>query len=195
MTIFQSLLHRIGSAGLAALDSPGLFLRSTDVEAAIAILKRHSEIIWLLPFLATAGSMVVAAIAFWIGRKIGKNGLEHWISPDVLEGVRRDVMHKGAVALVLPALLPPPFPLTPFVLACGALSVSATRFFVLFAGLRLTRYSVLTALAWFYGQQILAMLQTGTFKVVMVVFAVLFVAGTSAAIYRLVKRMLPRRTA
>jgi len=159
-----------------------------DVESAIVIVRRHSEIVWLLPVLATAGSLIVAAMAFWIGRKIGKNGLEHWISPGVLESVRHQVSQKGAVALVLPALLPPPFPLLPFVLACGALSVSATRFFIMFAGLRLVRFSILTALAWFYGRQILAMLQTGTFTTVMAVFVVLIVLGTFTTIYRFVAR-------
>ena len=163
MTIFQSLFHWIGTAGLAARDSSGLSVPRLDVEGALVILRGHSEIVWLVPFLATAGSMIAAAIVFWIGRKIGKNGLERWFSPGVLNRVRSEVTHKGAVALVLPALLPPPFPLLPFVLACGALSVSATRFFIMFASLRLVRFSILTALAWFYGPQILAMLQSGTF--------------------------------
>jgi membrane protein DedA with SNARE-associated domain len=188
MTIFQSLLHQIGLVGLPALDSSGFFSPRMDVEAAILILRRHSEIVWLLPFLATAGSLIGAAMAFWIGRKIGNNGLERWISPGVLESVRREVRHKGAVALVLPALLPPPFPLLPFVLASGALSVSATRFFVMFAGLRLVRFSILTALAWFYGRQILTMFQTGIFQTVMAVFVVLIVVGTSTIIYRRVTR-------
>jgi len=188
MTIFLSLFHRIGAAGSAALDSSRLFLPPFDVESAIVILRRHAEMVWLLPFLATAGSLIAAAMVFWIGRKIGNNGLEHWISPRMLESVRRKVRYKGAIALVLPALLPPPFPLMPFVLACGALSVSATRFFIMFASLRLLRFSILTALAWFYGRQILAMFQTGTLKTVMAVFMVLIVVGTSTTIYRLVTR-------
>ena len=188
MTIFLSLFHRIGAAGSAALDSSRLFIPPIDLEAAIVILRRHSEIVWLLPFLATAGSLIGAAMVFWIGRKIGNNGLEHWISPRVLESVRRKVRNKGAIALVLPALLPPPFPLLPFVLASGALSVRATRFFIMFAGLRLVRFSILTALAWFYGRQILAMFQTGTLKTLMTVFMVLIVVGTSTTIYRLVTR-------
>ena len=193
MTIFQSLFHRIVAAGLAPASS-GLFFPPMDIEAAIVILRRHSEIVWLLPFLATAGSLLGAAMVFWIGRKIGENGLDHWISPGVLESVRRKVRNKGAVALVLPALLPPPFPLLPFVLACGALSVSATRFFIMFASLRLVRFSVLTALAWFYGRQILSMFQTGTFKTVMAVFAVLIVVGTFTTIYRLVTTRTHQRT-
>ena len=194
MTIFPSLFHRIGAAGLEALDSSGLFPPPMDVEAAIVILRRHSEIVWLLPFLATAGSLIGAAMVFWVGRKIGKNGLEHWISPSVLQGVTRKVRHKGAFALVLPALLPPPFPLLPFVLACGALSVSTTRFFTIFAGLRLVRFSILTALVWFYGRQILTILQTGTFRTVMAVVGVLIVVGTSTTIYRLVKKTHQRHS-
>ena len=194
MTIFLSLFHRIGAAGSAALDSSRLFLPPFDVESAIVILRRHAEMVWLLPFLATAGSLIAAAMVFWIGRKIGNNGLEHWISPRMLESVRRKVRYKGAIALVLPALLPPPFPLLPFVLASRALSVRATRFFIMFAGLRLVRFSILTALAWFYGRQILAMFQTGTFKTVMAVFVVLIVVGTSTTIYRLVTRTHRRST-
>lgn len=187
--MFQSLFFRIGSVGFPALNSSGLIFPRLDVETVLVLLRRHSEIVWLLPFLATTASLIAAAIVFWVGRKIGQKGLEHWISPGVLESVRHEVRHKGAIALVLPALLPPPFPLMPFVLACGALSVSATRFFITFAGLRFVRFSVLTALAWFYGQQILALFQTGTFKIVMAVFVVLIVVGISTTIYRLVARM------
>jgi membrane protein DedA with SNARE-associated domain len=85
----------------------------------------------------------------------------------------------------------------PFVLACGALSVSATRFFIMFAGLRFVRFSILTALAWFYGRQILSMFQTGPFKIVIAAFVILIVVGTSATIYRLVRRhtsLLSRET-
>lgn len=162
-----------------------------DVEAAVLLLKRHSEIVWLFPFFATASSVIAAAMVFWIGRKIGEKGLEHWISPAVLEKARGEVRTKGAFALTLPALLPPPFPLMPFVLACGALSVSTTRFFITFASLRMVRFSILTVLAWFYGQQIVALFQTGAFKVVIAAVLILFLVGIVTTIYGLVTRMHP----
>jgi membrane protein DedA with SNARE-associated domain len=185
MTVFQSLFHWIGSA-LAALDSSKIFFPLTNVEAATLLLRRHSEIVWLLPFLATAGSVIAAAMVFWIGRKIGEKGLERWISPVALENVKHKVRHNGAVALILPALLPPPFPLMPFVLACGALSVSATRFFITFAGLRMVRFSILTALVWFYGRQILTLFQTRVFTAA---FVVLIAIGITTIIYLLATRM------
>src|SRR5262245_7863107 len=180
MTILQSLLYRIASVCLAVLDSSERVFPPIDVDAASVFLRHHSEFVWLFPFLATAGSVIGAAVVFWIGRKIGENGLERWISPDALESVRDKVRHKGAFALILPALLPPPFPLMPFVLASGALSVSATRFFTMFAGLRIVRFSILTALAWFYGRQILTLFQTGIFRGV---FVVLIAMGISTVIY------------
>jgi len=137
---------------------------------------------------------MAAAMIFWIGRKIGENGLQHWISSDVLEKVKDKVKNKGAIALLLPALLPPPFPLMPFVLASGALSVSPTRFFTMFAGLRMLRFSVLTALAWFYGRQIIAVFQTRTFRTVVAAVVVLIVVGTATSIYGLVTNIQGHRT-
>jgi membrane protein DedA with SNARE-associated domain len=194
MMFLQSLFHRIGSVVLSAVDSSRLFLHPLDVDTAIVLLRRHSEIVWLFPFLATAVSVMAAAMIFWIGRKIGENGLQHWISSDVLEKVKDKVKNKGAIALLLPALLPPPFPLMPFVLASGALSVSPTRFFTMFAGLRMLRFSVLTALAWFYGRQIIAVFQTRTFRTVVAAVVVLIVVGTATSIYGLVTNIQGHRT-
>ena len=164
MNIFQSLFHSLlcvpGLVGFAPLDSSVTSFMPLDVDAASAIFTQHSVIFWVFPFLATAGSMMGAAMTFWIGRKVGVKGLERWISPVVLERAKSAIKNKGAIALALPALLPPPFPLTPFVLACGALSVSTTPFFIALAGLRMLRFSIIAAVAWRYGTSILALFQT-----------------------------------
>src|SRR5678815_2386915 len=103
MTIFQSLFYRIGSVGFPALNSSGLIFPRMDVESALVLLRGHSEIVWLLPFLATAASLIAASIVFWAGRKIGQNGLEHWISPGALESVRDEVRHKGCLLYTSPS--------------------------------------------------------------------------------------------
>jgi membrane protein YqaA with SNARE-associated domain len=132
-----------------------------DVESATGILARHPAIFWIFPLIATAGSMIGAAMSFWVGRRIGEKGLERWISPAVLERAKQTIKNKGAIALALPALLPPPFPLTPFVLTSGALAVSTTPFFITLATLRMLRFGIISALAWRYGTSILALFQTG----------------------------------
>ena len=64
----------------------------------------------------------------------------------------------GAITLALPALLPPPFPLTPFILTCGALKVNPWRFFGTFATVRLLRFGGEALLARVYGRGVLRVL-------------------------------------
>jgi membrane protein YqaA with SNARE-associated domain len=186
-SLFQFFLSPLGLVALSALDSSMLFFLPIAVEAAVVILSaRHPQMFWAFPFLATAGSLIGSSVTFWMGRKIGESSLEHWVSARRLDKVRCRIKDKGAIALAIPALLPPPFPLTPFVLACGALEVSRNRFFVTLGALRLVRFGIVGILGRLYGRQVLAVLDSSVFKGIVVGFLVLAVAGTSYTIYRLV---------
>jgi hypothetical protein len=54
----------------------------------------------------------------------------------------------------LPAVLPPPIPLWPFLLAAGALGATARRFLAAFGSGRALRYSIVGWLAMGYGRRI-----------------------------------------
>src|SRR5262245_16126545 len=122
--LFTLFLSPLGLVLLAALDSSmGLFL-PTAVEAAVVILTaRNKELVWLFPILATAGSIAGAALTYVIGAKIGEESLKYWLPAQKLHSIQTKIKDKGALALATAALLPPPFPLSPFVLVCGALEV------------------------------------------------------------------------
>jgi membrane protein DedA with SNARE-associated domain len=62
------------------------------------------------------------------------------------------VEKKGTIAVVTSALLPPPFPLMPLLLAAGALGVSRRKFLVAFSLARTLRYSFVGWLAATYGR-------------------------------------------
>jgi membrane protein DedA with SNARE-associated domain len=109
---------------------------------------------------------------------MGQAGLARLIPERRLERIQRRVRKGGAFAMVVPALLPPPFPLTPFILACGALDVSQWRFLVTFGVGRLVRFGVASILAVRFGSGILDVLQSDTFRAVIIGFIVLAVAGT-----------------
>src|SRR6185312_16786281 len=85
---------------------------------------------WIVPLLATAGSIGGAYLTFWMGETLGERGLERYVSRRSLNRVRKRVRESGAGALAILDLIPPPFPFTAFVLAAGTLGVSRTRFFV-----------------------------------------------------------------
>jgi membrane protein YqaA with SNARE-associated domain len=168
-----------GPFAVGALDSSPVFFMPFGVDALVIYLAaRDGSLFWLFPILATAGSVLGAATTFWIGHKAGEVGLDRLVSRRHLDRLRCQVRDKGAVALALPALLPPPFPLTPLVLTCGALNVDARRFFSTFAAMRLVRFSIGAILARIYGRGILRVLESDGFRMVVIAFIAIAVVGT-----------------
>ena len=99
---------------MAALDASMVFYLPFGVDALVIYQAAHSdELFWMYPLLATAGSILGGAITYWIGRTAGEAGLERIVPTRRLEALRRRVRERGGIALAIPALLPPPFPLTP----------------------------------------------------------------------------------
>jgi membrane protein YqaA with SNARE-associated domain len=168
-----------GAFVLGVLDSSLLFFLPFGIDALVVYLSaRDRELFWLYPLLAAAGSLVGAAVTFWIGKKAGDVGLERFVPAKRLERLRCRVRDSGALAVAVPALMPPPFPLTPFVLTCGALDVDARRFFITFGAVRLLRFGTEALLARLYGTGILRVLESEGFQVVIIGFIVIAVVGT-----------------
>jgi membrane protein YqaA with SNARE-associated domain len=183
--LFRSLRFFLtwwGAMVLGALDSSMLFFLPFGIDAVVIYLAaRNGDLFWLYPILATIGSVAGAAVTFWIGRKAGEVGLERFVPRRRLERMQCQVRDRGAIALAIPALMPPPFPLTPFILTCGALAVSPWRFFATFASMRLLRFGAEAMLARVYGRGVLRILQSDTFQMVITSFVVLAVLGTIAS--------------
>jgi membrane protein YqaA with SNARE-associated domain len=168
-----------GAYLLALLDATMVFFLPFGVDALVIYLSaRHGMFFWIYPLLATAGSVTGAAITYWIGRKGGEMGLERLVPSHRFERFRARVQKQGAVAMAFAALLPPPFPLTPFVLTCGALEADRRIFFGTFALMRLIRFGSEAALARVYGRGVLRVLESEQFQTVVVGFIVIAVIGT-----------------
>lgn len=179
MRLFGFFLTWWGAYLIAALDSSMVFFLPFGVDAVVVFLAaRDRDLAWMYPLLATAGSTTGAAGTFWIGQKIGEIGLERFVPSRRLKRLQRRVRDSGAVALAVPALLPPPFPLTPFILTCGALRVDRWRFFSTFAAVRLLRFGIAAALAVVFGRRILQVLRTDAFQIVIAAFIALALIGT-----------------
>jgi membrane protein YqaA with SNARE-associated domain len=186
---FRFLLTWWGTILLSALDSSLVFFMPFGIDALVVYLTaRDHGLFWLYPLLATVGSLVGAAVTFWIGRKVGEVGLPRLVSLRTLERVRARVQGKSAAALAAPALLPPPFPLTPFLLTCGALEVNPRWFFLSFALVRLVRFSIGAALALLYGPSILRVLQSDRIQVIVTAFIAVATVGTVVSAVLLWKR-------
>lgn len=145
-TLFYSLLGYfltpLGVVLMGALDSSLVFFLPLGIDFVVIIMSaRKPELFWLYALLATAGSLVGAAMTFWIGRKAGERGLARLIKPARLKRIQQRVSHGAAFSVAALAIIPPPFPFTAFVLTSGALRVNAWSFFVTLAGVRLLRFA------------------------------------------------------
>jgi membrane protein YqaA with SNARE-associated domain len=189
LTLFAS---PFGVVVLAALDSTLFFSLPFGIDAAVILLAaRLHDTWWIVPLLATAGSVAGAALTFWMGEKIGEKGLDRWIPAHRLNRVRARVRTSGAIALAVLDLIPPPFPFTPFVLAAGALAAKRKTFFITLILCRLFRFGLEAALAYVYGPSILVWMDSDSFHGVVVVFIVVAIALTTLTLVRLARSTKP----
>jgi membrane protein YqaA with SNARE-associated domain len=177
---------------MGALDSSMVFFLPLGIDFVVILLAaRKPELFWMYAILATMGSLLGAALTFWIGRVVGKHGLSRLTNPSRLKRIEQRVNEGAAFSVAALAIIPPPFPFTAFVLTCGALRVDAWSFLVTLAGVRLIRFMIEGALAAYYGRGILAWMQSSTFTMVVGVMIALAVIGTvvsGIAVYRSTKK-------
>lgn len=174
---------------LSAMDSTLVFFLPLGIDFVIIILAARSpEQFWVYALLATAGSVTGAAGTFWIGRKVGEHGLARVVSPSRLRRIEARVRNRAAISAGVLAMVPPPFPFTPFVLTSGALGANAWVFLLSTAAARLVRFCAEAALAARYGKGILAWMESPTFEVAVGAVVALAVAGTIASGVALVRR-------
>ena len=182
-SLFNSLLSYFLTPGglvlMGALDSSLVFFLPLGIDFVVVILSaRKPELFWLYAILATVGSVLGAAITFWLGRKVGEVGLTRLIKPSRLHRIERRVSHSAAVSVAALAIIPPPFPFTAFVLTSGALRADAWAFLTTLAGVRLVRFGAEGALAARYGRRILRWTESTTFEVMVGALIALAIAGT-----------------
>ena len=173
---------------LAALDSTLFFSLPFGIDAVVIILAaRLRGFWWVVPLLATAGSIAGAALTFWTGVKAGEQGLDRWVPKKRLMRIRARVREKGAVALAVLDLIPPPFPFTPFVLAAGALEVKPRTFFVTLAVCRIARFGLEAALARAYGDRITGWLESDLFHDAVMFFIAIAMTLTVFSIVQVIR--------
>ena len=101
-----------------------------------------------------------------------------------LERLRKRVKDIGAIPMGISAALPPPFPMTAFVLTCGALKVSRARFLTVVAIARLVRFGAEATLARRYGPSVVRLLESDAAQRILLGLVVVSVAGTVITIVR-----------
>jgi membrane protein DedA with SNARE-associated domain len=144
----------VGLADGSVVPLPG----STD--ALTIVLAAGSRKDW--PYyaaMATLGSALGGYLTYRLGRKGGKEALERKISRERLQKIYRKFDRGAFQAVFVPALLPPPVPMVPFVLAAGVMNYPPKKFLTALVLGRALRFSIVAFLASIYGKSILGFLR------------------------------------
>jgi membrane protein YqaA with SNARE-associated domain len=191
------LVERIQTFALA-LGGPGLFLIAfldssflsfpevVDLVIVIAVTAEKQRIIYY-PLLATLGSVAGCFALYLVGVKGGEALLRKRLHERHVDRALAVFQRHGLLTIVVPSLLPPPFPFKPFVLAAGVAGIRPVDFLMAVALGRGMRYFGEGLLAFFYGERAARFMRENA-GAASVVIAVLILAGGLAWIWYQKKR-------
>ena len=112
---------------------------SSDLLLVLLAAQRQS---WLvLTLVATAGSLVGAAVSYHTGSLGGTPLLERYTPRRLRERIQRWSANHALLSVALPAMLPPPAPLMPFLIAAGVAKMPKRTFYTSFAVSRFLRHA------------------------------------------------------
>jgi membrane protein YqaA with SNARE-associated domain len=184
--IFQ--LGALGFIPLGLLDASIIPLPGSMDVLTIVLADRRTDLWLFYAAMATIGSVIGELVTYRIARRGGKEMLEKKLSKQRVKKVYAAFERWGFGAVAVPALLPPPIPLLPFVLAAGALQYSQYKFTAAIAAGRMVRYTILAFLAARYGRGILKYLTADGHVIVASMVAVLLAAAGVTAYFFMRKR-------
>ncbi len=174
-----SSLGGLGLIPLGLLDNSVIPIPGT-MDVATIVLSARREQLWLYyAVMATAGSIVGGFLTYRLARKGGKEALERRFSRRKVDRVCKIFERWGFGAIAIPAVLPPPSPMVPFLFAAGAMQYPTRKFLAALALGRATRYLILAYLAARYGRQIIAFIAEHAHPLVVTIIVVLI---TTAAV-------------
>src|SRR5436309_1241734 len=144
-------LGGIGLIPLGFLDG-SLFPVPGSMDLATVVLAARDRELWFYyALMAAIGSVLGGFLTYRLARKGGKETLEKKF-PRYFKKVESAFERWGFAAIVASALLPPPFPMVPFLVAAGSAQYPVAKFLVAFAAGRVLRFFLLALLAVRYGR-------------------------------------------
>src|SRR5437868_8598400 len=118
-------MHQLGGVGLiivGVVDASFVPIPGSVDALTIVLAASKHEWWWYYAAMATSGAVLGGYLTFRIGRKGGKESLGRKLSKRRAEKVYAAFEKWGFASVFVAALLPPPVPLVPFLLAAGRMN-------------------------------------------------------------------------
>jgi membrane protein YqaA with SNARE-associated domain len=151
----------LGGPGLFAvafLDSSFISLPQINDLLVVLMVVRNKPLMPYYALMATAGSVAGCYVLYLIAERGGEAFLAKRLKRGHVERALALYRKRGVLALMVPALLPPPAPFKLFVLLAGVAEVKPLAFVTSIALARGLRYLVIGMLAVWYGDFALQLL-------------------------------------
>lgn len=191
-------LRRLGGPGLILLglaDNSIVPLPGSMDVFTIILAANHREWWLYYAFMATLGAVLGGYVTYRLGREGGRESLEKKFSKEKADKVYKKFEHAGFWAVAIPAMLPPPVPIVPFLLAAGAMQYPRKKFLASLAVGRGARFTIVAFIAAHFGTQLFQFFSK-YYKPAMYALIALAVVGSLAGLwwYRHYRRTHPRRS-
>ena len=177
-------LGGLGLIPLGLLDNSLIPLPGSMDVALIILCARDSQVWFYYALMATAGALIGGYATYRLALRGGKQMLERRFPRWQVDRVNKIFERWGFGAIAIPATLPPPVPMTPFLIAAGAMQYPAKKFLAALALGRIIRYTVLGYLAALYGRKIIALVAEHGIPIALTAAGVLLVSVLAVFIFR-----------
>ena len=172
----------IGGPGLFAiafLDSSFVSLPQINDILVVLMVTQHKAWMPYYAAMATLGSIAGCYVIYALAHRGGEAFLKRRLRAGHTERALALYRRHGVLALIVPALLPPPAPFKLFVLMAGLAGVRPLKFIAAIGIARGARYLILGVLAIRYGDAALELMRTHGRDVALWLAAALVVAGVA----------------
>lgn len=177
----------LGGPGLfavAALDSSFVSLPQINDLLVVLMVTEHKAWMPYYAGMATLGSVAGCSVIYVLAGKGGEALLRRRVSSRRVDHALELYRRYGVLALMVPALLPPPAPFKLFVLGAGFAGVRPLKFVLGVAIARGIRYTILGTLAIYYGDAALDLMRTHGPLVGLTLAGVIVVAAIAYIVWR-----------
>ena len=150
----------------------------------VILLSAHRRAWWLYyAVMAVAGAVLGGYLTYRLAEKGGEETLEKEIGKSKIQRVYDKFKTRGFATIAVSAVLPPPFPMVPVLMAAGVLQYPRKKFVAALSLGRSVRFLIVALLGRIYGTTIVSSLRSYYKPVLYTLIALLGVGGITALLY------------
>ncbi len=179
-------IHRLGGPGLILL---GLIDNSVvpipgGMDVFVVLLTAHHRAWWpYYGFMAAVGAVLGGYLTYRLAEKGGEQTLEKKVGKSRAEKVYRRFERRGFSTIIVGAILPPPFPLVPVIMAAGVMKYPRKKFLAALGTGRSIRFFGVAFLGRLYGTAIIGWLSQYYKPLLYTLIGLACLGGIAALLY------------